>query len=261
MARDYLEGEVPDDVILLTAGLDVQEGYFMLLIRGWGYFESSGLIRALRIEGSSWNGVEAVLLNTSYKSRKGEIFSPVLACIDTGYRTSEVYNFCSDHNDICSPVKGVAHLPGAPYTVSRIDRFPKTGAVIPGGLALYKIDTNFYKDKVARMMDCRPEDLSQWYLHKDPHDQYLKQVTAEEKVLVRDKKSRRMISEWRKKSRALPNHFWDCEVYATAAADMLYVSTLRPEDSTAPAVYEPKRESGFIKRSGSWAGERKGWIR
>ena len=45
LARDYDEGIVPEDVLVLTAGVDVQKDHFYYVIRGWGYYEESWLIR------------------------------------------------------------------------------------------------------------------------------------------------------------------------------------------------------------------------
>ena len=36
-ACEYTEGIVPDDVVVLTAGVDVQKDHFYYVIRGWGY--------------------------------------------------------------------------------------------------------------------------------------------------------------------------------------------------------------------------------
>ncbi|MBP6920117.1 MAG: phage terminase large subunit family protein, partial [Candidatus Omnitrophica bacterium] len=45
LARDYDQGVVPDEVLVLTAGVDVQKDHFYYVIRGWGYYEESWLIR------------------------------------------------------------------------------------------------------------------------------------------------------------------------------------------------------------------------
>jgi len=80
-------------------------------------------------------------------------------------------------------------------------------------------------------------------------EEYIRQFCAEHKVLVRDRKSGRVWEEWKKKSAGAPNHYWDAEVYAAAAADMLRVSSLREEGQSIP--YVPKKTDEDL-RSGAW---------
>ena len=75
-------------------------------------------------------------------------------------------------------------------------------------------------------------------------------------------------------SAAAPNHYWDCEVYAAAAADMAHVASLRP--GAKPIVYVPHaagdrppvprartREEGRFRpgSSGPWLQRRERWMR
>lgn len=181
------EGIVPAGALVLTGGVDVQKDHFYIVIRGWEIGEESWLIRACRVE--SWEEVIVILFMTNYPREKGgDPISIRLSCIDSGYRTSEVYGVCRKWRDIARPVKGQDHLAGAPYRVSIIDRHPDTGAAIPGGLALWHIDTSHFKDKINRMVHAEPGDPAQWHLFAEPGDDYLGQFCAEQKIIIRDKK-------------------------------------------------------------------------
>src|SRR3989338_5577449 len=211
---DYPEGLVPSGVIVLTAGVDVQKDHFYIVIRGWGIGEESWLIRACRVE--AWEDVTAVLFKTDYKRASGDPFKVRLSCVDSGYRTDEVYEICRRRRDVARAIKGENHLSGVPYRPTRIDRNPKTGSVIEGGLSLWRLDTSLYKDKITRMVSSAPGDPSQWHVFKDVSEEYVRQFCAEHKILVRDRKSGRTWEEWKKKSTGAPNHYWDAEVYAAA---------------------------------------------
>ncbi|MBI5872706.1 MAG: phage terminase large subunit family protein, partial [Candidatus Omnitrophica bacterium] len=165
LCQDYGAGTVPPGVMVLTAGVDVQKDHFYFVIRGWGYHEESWLIRSMRVE--SWEDIETALLKTSYKSETLGLLTVRLACVDTGYRTSEVYDFCRKWRDVTRPIKGQDHLSGMQYRISHIDRHPRTGAVIPGGLSLYHLDTSYFKDKVTRLVNTEPGALGGWHLYKD----------------------------------------------------------------------------------------------
>ncbi len=256
LALDYPEGEAPDRALVLTAGVDVQKDHFYLAIRGWGIGEESWLIRACRVE--SWEEIEAILFKTNYKRRDGMLLRTRLACIDSGFRTAEVYEFCRRWRDVARPVKGEERLSGVPFKITRIERNPKTGAVIEGGISLWRIDTSLYKDKITRMISAAAGDPAKWHLFANPSEEYIKQFCSEHKVIIRDKKSGRTHEEWRKKTAAIPNHYWDTEVYSVAAADMIHVSAMREENQAV--VYQLRRPPEWIHKSGSWLGNRKQWL-
>lgn len=251
--EDYEEGEIHPKTVVLTAGVDVQKDYFIVDIRGWAAYEESWLIRAVRLE--SWNEVAVVLFRTDYACPDGDKMSVRLACIDTGYRTDEVYEFCRSWSEVARAIKGNDHLSGVPYKVSKIDKHPRTGVAVPGGIALWHIDTTYYKDKVARLITAGHDAPGQWHIYKNVSEDYINQVCGEHKIIIRDRKSGRAVEAWRSKRKG-ENHYWDAEIYAAAAADMLRVSTIRPEDGRIlfKAVKKQKKDS---ERSGSaWLGER-----
>ena len=256
LVQDMPEGVVPDEAILLTAGTDIQKDYMVYSIRAWGYNDESWLIRAGYAE--SWVQLETILFNTQYPRKKLSPLQIRLACIDTGYRTDEAYEFVRRHRDRARAIKGVDRLSGVPYTMSKIDRNPKTGAIMPGGVSLYRLDTFVYKDKLSRLITTDPPIF---HLHKTPLDDYFRQMTAEHKVIRRDKKNGKVWEVWCLKTEALKNNFWDTEVYSAAAADMLFVSSLRKENQVV--TYSPVRResSGFLKREAGWLGKKEGWVR
>jgi phage terminase large subunit GpA-like protein len=254
----YEEGVVPNGVVVLTAGVDVQKDHFYLVIRGWGYQEESWLIRVCRVE--SWEEVESILFLTHYSNNNKSLKFPVMmACIDSAYRTDEVYEFCRKWKDKSRSIKGHDHLAGAPYTISYIDRTIYGGKAIKGGLKLWHIDTSHYKDKITRMVQSEPGDPAQWHLFKGISNRYLKQFCSENKILIVNKKTGRTHEEWRLITQGRPNHYLDAEVYAAAAADMLRVSSMRK--GMQPLVYRPKKSTESKKKSSSWIRQSKGkWL-
>lgn len=92
-------GEVPERVVLLTAGGDVQDDRVELEIVGWGRNEERWSIAHIVINGDPdspvlWNEVDTILKRRWYKST-GEDFVVTSACIDSGgHFTQRVYEFC-----------------------------------------------------------------------------------------------------------------------------------------------------------------------
>jgi phage terminase large subunit GpA-like protein len=249
-------GIVPAGVRLLTAGVDVQKDHFYFAIRGWGVKWESWQILSMRVE--TWEDIITRLFNTYYPSeiRGVEPFPVMLSNFDTGYRTDEVYDICRAWMDRARPIKGKDHLPGGPYKQTNNAKNPGTGAPIPGGLKLWLLDTAYYKNKVARLMHpSTPESPKLWHLHRDPEKSYVAGMCSEHKTLVRDKRTRRVHEEWRPVSQHAPTHFWDCEVYATAAAEMLRVYALRDDQ---PVVNKQQPAEG--DQNEAWIQRRPDWI-
>jgi len=254
----YSEGECVPDVLVLTAAVDVQLDHFYLSIRGWGYDEKSWLIYAARVE--SWLALETLIFNTLY-SQGGKTLSVRLALVDSGYRAAEVYDWCRAHGEIARPIKGQPSL-RVPYYASKIDRHPKTGKAPPYSFLLWHLDTHFYKDKLWRLIHAAPGAPGEWNLHREVRQEYMQQVSAEQKILKVNKSTGRTQAFWQLRSPGAANHYLDCEVYNVAAADMLQVPFMRPE-TAAPRVYKRTPRSGrrnWVGGDKGFLGDRKDWL-
>jgi phage terminase large subunit GpA-like protein len=227
-------------------------------------------ILSTRVE--TWEDVETIMFNTPYPLEDyPEITFPVIMVnFDTGgginreneSRTEEVYDFCRRWPDRARPIKGAQRLNGQPFRVSSIDRMPRTGQLIPGGLKLWTIDTSFYKDKIQRLIrNTALDSPSGFYLHKDPPAEYLQQMCSERKEIQRDKKGR-VWEEWVPVRRKAPNHFLDCEVYVMALADMFHVFSM-PKDGSWRRVYANMPEDAKpenVEKS-PWISKKSNWIK
>ncbi len=253
LARDYEQGTVPDEVLVLTAGVDVQKDHFYYVIRGWGYYEESWLIRADRVE--YWEDVIDCLFKTEYRrASSAETFSVYMSCIDSGFKTDEVYRFCRSWADKTKAIKGLEEITGGRfYRANKIDINSRTGAVIPGGLVLWNLNVTQYKDKLNRLVTS--QNPGKWHLFRNPAEDYLLQFTSEHKVLIRNRTTGKAKEVWQKKKEAAANHYLDAEVYALAAADIIRALNMRKED--APRVHKPVTEEsgrgGWLRKTkGSW---------
>ena len=254
LSRDYDEGDVPDDVLVLTAGVDVQKDHFYYVIRGWGYYEESWLIRADRVE--YWDDVIDALFKTEYKKLSSNETLPVyMSCVDSGYRTDEVYRFCRQWADKTKAIKGQEEIAGGRfYRASKIDINSRTGSIIRGGLVLWNLNVSQYKDKINRLVTT--QDPCKWHIFNNPEEEYLSQFTSEHKVLVRNRNTGRAKEVWRKKKDAVANHYLDAEVYAVAAADIIRALNIRKDDSVKVhqriVSQDDSRKNWIRKREGRW---------
>jgi phage terminase large subunit GpA-like protein len=181
-----------------------------------------------------------------------------MAAIDTGYKTSEVYEFCRRFAPRACPVKGKDDLSGEIFRTRKLDKFPN-GKPIPEGLVLNVIAVNYLKDKLHRLIHASVDDASQWWIYKGITDDYLTQMTSEDKVIKRNKRTGASSQVWQKKSDSAANHYWDCEVYNVACAEMLHISLLS-DKKNHPRIYKGNRSTRGGERKKSWIGNHKNWL-
>jgi len=244
---EYERNIVPEWVVCLTAGVDVQKDFLYWEVWGWGVGERAALIDFGRCE--------------RFEELEHQLFDlrPVrLAAIDSGYRTDEVYRFVERNSDRARAVKGNQSL-ATPLRTTKLQRDYQGRA---GGLMLWHVDTTYFKDKLVR---CRHADIGapgSVSIFRDPPEEWLKQQTSEHKVLVRNRANRTMRETWTKRPGAGGNHWWDCSVYAYAAGDMLGVYLIRgtePEPRARPVTDSMEAEIRDAKRHIRKV--RKNWIR
>ncbi|MDD4980687.1 MAG: phage terminase large subunit family protein [Candidatus Omnitrophica bacterium] len=257
LCGDYARGTVPDGAIVLFGGVDMQKDYFIVIIRAWGAYPQSWLILEEKV--NDWNEVENILFKTQYPSVIPGIepFSVRLTCFDTGYRTGEVYNFCRQYPTLTRAIKGKDQITGVPYKMATIDKYPD-GKHIKGGLKLWFLDTNYFKDKISFFVHTEHASPT-WHLHKEPSEEYFRWFCGEHKIIKRDRKTGRTYEVWEPVSSHAQAHYWDAEVYAMAAAEMMRVFTLKEEDRPKPQTEIINHDPG--KKPESWIGKKPNWIK
>jgi len=96
--REAYNCEIPDEVLLLTAGVDVQDDRFEIEVVGWGEGKESWGIQYHKIYGSleeesTWDALDEYLSRT-FAYEDGTRIGISCTCIDTGgHYTQETYKF------------------------------------------------------------------------------------------------------------------------------------------------------------------------
>ena len=233
----YERGTMPAAAQLLTCGVDVQLDHFWYSVRAWGPHMTSWLVDYGRAE--TWADVEKVI-NRNYCDTNGEVRTVNLACIDSGYNTDEVYQFCAEHMDVAIPSKGSSTTLKSRYTVTVLDK----GAGY--GLRLYHFDPNQLKDYIAGRLHVDAGAPGSWNVCRDVEQEYCDQVCAEQRVEQKDKKGR-ISRVWEKVTSHAQNHYLDTETNNILAAEILGVRYLmEPEEKPAPKPAPKEKESGWL---------------
>jgi len=209
-------GLVPggDVVAALTAGVDTQDDGFYYVIRAWGYglSEESWLVRHGFV--TSFEAVLQILLSDEYCDAAGHRYIVRLALQDMqGHRARQVAEFARQYPGRIIPFRGTAQKNQTCRWVD-MDAYPGTNIRIPGGMKRLDANVDYYKGELAAKLEIAPGDPGAFYLHSGTSLDYARQMTAE----VYDSEK----NQWIARS-GVANHYWDCEVYALIAADVLGV--------------------------------------
>lgn len=212
--EEAVENVVPSWALCLIMTCDVQGNGIWYELRAWGEGRTSQLIRHGFLAkgigpGDDWDALRQVASSPYYAADRTE-YRLRFGLLDSGYRTDEVYEFCRV-NQIFAPSKG-QQTKITPISYTKIDTFPGTGRLIPGGVMLVSFDTTHYKDALSSRLLVNGSDPGAWILHSTTDDGYCHQYTSE----VKDEET----GLWTQRGNQA-NHLWDCGVMQLVALEIL----------------------------------------
>lgn len=246
----YPCGVVPDKAVLLIASVDVQLDHFWWEVRAYAPGVKSYLIDYG--QASTWEDLEEIIINREYPSEYGESRQVMKAGIDSGFRTDEVYQFCSRFPEVCIPVKGSSNhsTMAAPYTMTSLEK----GVV--GGLKLYVLNTDYWKDFIFARMIRHADEVGTIHLYKDCPQEYSDHLRSEEKQEIRNVKTGAVTVQWKPLTSHPVNHLLDTCTYNAAVADIAGVKYL-----IEPEAYEETEEVETYEDYGGGIGNTGHWFR
>lgn len=256
--REKYEAEIPDGVLLLTAGVDVQDDRFEIEITGWGRGYESWGVRYDKIFGDmekdeTWDKLEEYLDRELYFA-SGSGLLIACTCIDTGgHYTTECYKWLKKMEAKNKKIYGIKGMggPGIPliHKVSKNNEY-KVKIFILG------VDSG----KEILMTRLKIEEEGPGYCHFPSNSElgynetYIKGLNSEQRVV--ELKDGRPVIKWKKKA-GTRNEPLDLRNYSTAAAEILRPNFEILEKKVkaginymkkAPAKTGKKRKTGAVSR-------------
>lgn len=257
--REKYNCEVPEDVLVLTAGVDTQDDRFEIEVVGWGEGKESWGIRYAVIYGdlklpNVWNELDTYLSQT-FTRADGAKLKIICTCMDSGgHFTNQVYKFCKARTArrvFAIKGKGGAEVPyyNKPTTNNPVKCPLFTLGVDTGkSILLSRLKVELVDD------DGNDVDHAPGYCHfpreKDRgySEDYFKGLTSERQIMTY--KRGKPVYEWRIKDyEHKRNEALDCRNYATAALEIANPVLKKPDKTPAPTAPQ-KRAAGRRKRSG-----------
>lgn len=250
----YPESHLPDGVLLLTAGVDIQRDRVECTIYGWGRdWESWGIRHYVipgRFEDSATQAQLDAILSTQYMHKSGVKIVPAVAFIDSGDGTvtNAVYRYTKSREmSRVFSIKGRAGM-----SLPLVARPTKAG---PVGALLFVLGVDTGKQVVMDRLDVETPGPN--FVHYDESEsagfdeKFFQQLTAEALETQIEKGVKKLA--WvkiRERNEAL-----DCFVYATAAAEVctpnwdfleeMYGKASKPAQQSQP---QQRRRRGVMSR-------------
>lgn len=243
--REKYGCEVPEDVLFLTCGVDVQDDRFEVEVVGWGEEKENWGIQYKKIYGDLksegvWNELDE-FLNQSFERADGARLKIGCTCIDSGgHFTNEVYKFCKPRyarRILAIKGKGGAETPY--YSKPSLSNREKTPLFVIG------VDTG--KALLFQRLNLQTPGPNFCHfpleVEKGYDEKYFLGLTSEKKIMTY-RRGRAQYIWVIKDNRHKRNEPLDCRNYASVALEIANPILKKSNEST-----QIKKRSGRGQRS------------
>jgi phage terminase large subunit GpA-like protein len=251
LKEDYDFSNIPNKVLLITCGIDVQGDRLEAQTIGWGHNNEAWVLdyRVFFGDPSSnnvWKDLDSYL-NTAFTREDDKKLKIVSACIDSGgHHTQQVYAFTKNrvHRKIFA-IKGqsVSNKPiaGRPSFIGRARHI------------LYPVGSDTAKEFIYSRLKAENKVI---HFPATVDEEYFKQLTSEKRVIKYVKGAKKF--EWVKKTTR--NEALDTFVYAVAALYILQPNYERLEQLIKQNKSTSQEHSKNVKKSNFRANHRPNWV-
>jgi phage terminase large subunit GpA-like protein len=240
--REVYDAEIPDGVLVLTAGVDVQERQLNYEIVGWGKGRESwgieyGIIDGDPREDEVWVALDEAVYRRTFTTKDGKLMRVKKMCVDSGYAADFVYAYTKRHEPRAIATKGEGGL-GKPF-IKGAGTLTKTNRA-----RLQSLGVDSGKEEIVNRLRMPKPGPGYCHFPKEHNDEpcrgydeyYFDGLTAEQRIVKHKHGFRTYI--WVKRLSAR-NEPFDCRNYALAAVAVPHTgikldSMKRDEFSTLP---------------------------
>jgi phage terminase large subunit GpA-like protein len=206
----------PQGVVVITAGVDVQDDRLEAEIVGWGVGQESWSLQYHVLHGDPaqatvWQELDRVL-GQSLQRSDGVVLNVGCSCIDTGgHYTQKVYEYCKarEHHRVFA-IKGASQI-GRPL----VSRFSRTNKL---RVKLFTLGTDTAKQMIYARLRIHQPGAGYCHFPAEYPEEYFRQLTSErvQTRFINGHPARHWVLAKGHRNEAL-----DCRVYALAALYIL----------------------------------------
>lgn len=238
--EDYTPDSIPNESLIITAGIDVQGNRLEMSVMAVGLDEELFILDHIVLYGDPstttlWLKLDEELKRT-YKREDGKLMTITSACVDSGYYTNQVYSFCK--SKVARRVYAIKGISG------NKPLFPRRASINNVmKCPLFTIGVDSAKDILLSRL--KIEKHGSGYVHFPKHldNEYFLQLQSER---IKTKFLKGIATrEWvqvRKRNEA-----WDCLVYAYASFISLNANLEKIKESLDKAPKQQKNKPTFKK--------------
>ncbi len=236
--EQYEIGTVPRGVVFLTCAVDIQADRLEAEVHGWGRQRERWSVDRSLIIGDPdkeevWDDLEEYITQT-FPHVDGFDLPIQITLIDSGFKAHRAYSFCRKFDPRrVMPIKGVSNSVQMVNRPKAVDIKENGKVVKRNGIKLWTIGVNLIKAEVyGDLKKEAPMDILEGFppgfIHFPQYEkEYFLQLTAEERMVSKDKKGYTTI-EWHKKRDR--NETLDLYVYNRAAASIYGIDRFKDEN-------------------------------
>lgn len=271
---DYSQGQIPEGVLLLTAGVDVQADRLECSVYGWGEGEEWWLISHSvffgdPIDPDPWQSLDD-FLETVYPHPLGGTIKVKLACVDSGFLAPEVYRECLKRRTwaVVKGRSGDKQIVSAPS----YQEVTLNGRKLKKGVKLHLVGVDQCKSVLLNRAKFQKPGPRYLHLPADIENTWLEGFLSSE-TQIKKHRSGSVFYVWEKVPGAKRNEPLDTTVYAYAAAHLcgltrldwkklrkqLTVSTVEPLAPPAPEPEHPPSKRPRFPKTGPGQNWAKNW--
>jgi phage terminase large subunit GpA-like protein len=256
LRREEYGCEVPNGVVILTAGVDTQDDRLEVEIVGWGRGLENWSIDYIIIPGDPgkedvWKTLDEILIEANYVKADGTPLYIAAALVDSGgHKTEAVYKYCAKREGRRIYASIGARGPNRPV-ISRPGSTKKSSAE---NAKLITVGTDTVKDWIFNVLTF--DKVGPGYCHfpmKEIYDKEHFEQLAESEVKKSHMSRGFLVYSYEKiKDR---NEALDCRVYARAALNLVGVDVDKLANAGRsytinPAKKTPVAHRGFVVNQG-----------
>lgn len=246
-AENY-DSELPEGVLVLTCGVDVQADRLEYEVVGYGFHEENwgiqkGMIMGYPGEEETWMKLDAVI-GHEWKYKNGKSAKISLTFVDSGYMTATVYEMCRERvRQHVFPIKGM-NTHDAPFVAPpKKEKFTAAGGRIVQ-VWRYNIGSDAGKDHIYTGLKVQKPGPRYSHFPANPdtgYDTLFYMGLLSEHMVWKDSRWK-----WEKIPGRERNEALDCRNYANAAFKILHpnMDVLKQRLEGTEEIMRPRRKPG-----------------
>jgi phage terminase large subunit GpA-like protein len=220
-SENYAFGTAPEEVIFVTAGIDVQDNRLAVQFLGWGKEDQCWVLNYQEIYGNPgesqvWKSLDALLAAPIIHHKFKQIFVSAAAIDSGGHHTHEVYQYSRERKDkLVYAIKGASQRNKPAINKPSYVDVTFRGKTLKKGAQLYSVGVDTIKTVLFSRLKILEPGAKYIHFSTDLNDDYYKGLQSEKKV-YKFKRGQRVV-EWVKVHER--NESLDTWVYAFAAKE------------------------------------------